>query len=454
MPHAPTQLDVRVILLGRTGLDASLRTDAGIELVRVPTPLEAISELSATPCPGRRVVVVAPDAEAALQAESSVLADGTTGRAARGAPLQRIDEFVRALKGVDPGVTVLGVGRVGVRSPAAYDATISADLPADTLRRVVRGGAAPAQRPTSDLLDAVLASVPARRPAAATSPCPSAPEAHPDSPGDAALVALLLKGKDLLTPAIALLRERSGDPSVEFVPAGSPAGTPGVTETPVMWEAHHLGALRSSASSAIALAPHARWLAGWLRLRDQQSQLRQAAFSDCLTGAWNRRYFDRFLSAALDQARADRHHVTVLLFDIDNFKSFNDRYGHAAGDEILTETVRLLQSVIRPTDRVCRIGGDEFAVIFHEPTGPRQEGSRHPESVSGIAARFRQQIANHRFPKLADCAPGAVTLSGGLATFPWDGATPAALLARADERSMTSKRQGKNAITLGPAALR
>jgi len=83
--------------------------------------------------------------------------------------------------------------------------------------------------------------------------------------------------------------------------------------------------------------------------------------------------------------------VTVMVFDIDDFKTYNDQYGHEAGDDILREAVRLLRSVIRPSDRVCRIGGDEFAVISYEPSGPRQEGS--VESAAGRLRRVRHARA-------------------------------------------------------------
>jgi diguanylate cyclase (GGDEF)-like protein len=142
------------------------------------------------------------------------------------------------------------------------------------------------------------------------------------------------------------------------------------------------------------------------------------------------------------------------MFDIDDFKVYNDTYGHAAGDEILVEAVKLLRSVIRPSDKVCRIGGDEFVVIFHEPQGPRSPASKHPSDIFQIAHRFEKEICGHKFPKLGRDAPGTLTISGGLATYPWDGATAEALLELADQLALKSKRQGKNCITLGPGAER
>jgi diguanylate cyclase (GGDEF)-like protein len=194
------------------------------------------------------------------------------------------------------------------------------------------------------------------------------------------------------------------------------------------------------------------WAASWLILDEQVRLLRDAAFKDPLTGAWNRRYFEKFLPAAIERAREAKRFVTILLFDIDDFKTWNDQFGHSAGDEVLRETVKLMESSVRPTDRVCRIGGDEFAVIFHEPTGPREVGSKHPEDVTGIAARFSALIRAKRFPKLSDAAPGRLGVSGGLATYPWDGRDMHELLRVADERAMTCKRHGKNAIVFGDGA--
>jgi diguanylate cyclase (GGDEF)-like protein len=146
--------------------------------------------------------------------------------------------------------------------------------------------------------------------------------------------------------------------------------------------------------------------------------------------------------------------VTVLVFDIDDFKRFNDAYGHGAGDEILTECVRLLSAAVRPTDKVCRIGGDEFAVIFYEPEGPREPDSRHPTSVFDVAERFQAQLRSAQFRKLRDELPGCLTISGGLATYPWDGRTAEELVERADQLALEGKKQGKNVIAIGPGCRR
>jgi diguanylate cyclase (GGDEF)-like protein len=198
------------------------------------------------------------------------------------------------------------------------------------------------------------------------------------------------------------------------------------------------------------LEPAANWLALWLAVQEQHTTLKTAALTDALTGAWNRRYFDRFIESVLTRAKRRRNDVTLLLFDIDDFKSYNDRFGHSAGDEILREVVRLLGSVIRPTDRVCRIGGDEFAVVFDAPDGPRDPASRHPALIVEVARRFQQQIQEHRFPKLSQHASGPLSISAGLATFPWDAGDAEGLIEVADRHLLESKRQGKNRLTLGP----
>jgi len=89
-------------------------------------------------------------------------------------------------------------------------------------------------------------------------------------------------------------------------------------------------------------------------------------------------------------------------------------------------------------------------VIFYEPEGPRQPGSTPPTSVFQLADRFQKQIAEQRFPKLGVEAPGSLTISGGLATYPWDGGTAEELVQRADSLACRGKQEGKNVIRFGP----
>ena len=454
---------LRVILVGRTGLDARLRLDAGVEVVRVRTALEAVGELS-DPLdqnePGQAVVIVSPDADPAGAAHSDTA---------------RAKEFTGALRLLDPQVRVLRLeaGDGSAPSRGGYDGVISPDVSTEVLRAAVRGESRPPRSAAVQGQWAPSAPGAAIPPAAARpEPVQAAPAAQTDDiapfaqaleqrapaapalVGDGALVRTLLSGRDITEPAVDLIRDRLGGRDVTFIRAGEGESGPATGEATVGWRGRILGKLRSASASGAELAPHAAWMAVWLALRDQQTQLREAAFTDPLTGAYNRRYFDHFIQVAIAQAAARRQSLTVLLFDLDDFKQFNDRYGHARGDEILRESVRLLRSVIRPSDKVCRIGGDEFVVIFHEPEGPRNPNSRHPTSVFQIARRFQDAIAAHKFPKLGRDAPDTLAISGGLATYPWDGRTAAELLARADELALRSKRTGKNCITLGPGAER
>ncbi|MBS0196935.1 MAG: GGDEF domain-containing protein [Planctomycetes bacterium] len=348
----------------------------------------------------------------------------------------RLLNFIRGLRLAEPSVKVLGVTRPESQADlaTAFDGLVSPGWDPSSLASYIR----------AEHLDPV---------GSASQDQPGEPrrvDPPTTSSGDLPMLTLLLRGQDVLACGIDLIRARCGDPSIAFY---KPDGQVAAGAVAVAWDGAIFGALSGATEPAI-LFGHAHWLAAWLRLRDQQTQLRLAAFTDPLTGAWNRRYFERHLNAAMEQARQRRQTVTVLLFDIDDFKVYNDAYGHDAGDEILVEAVRLMRSVIRPSDRVCRIGGDEFAVIFHDPEGPRKESSRNTVSVMEVAQRFQRQIKQHRFPKLADCAPGTLSISGGMATFPWDGTSPAELLAKADQLAMAAKRQGKNAITFGPGSLR
>jgi len=470
-----------MILVGRTGLDQLLRRDASIELIRAKDTIDAIGELSDpidASSPAQCVVVVAASAEPA---------DDELGA------------FIESLRLIESQVRVLRVGSQRalydgcIDSQANLDGIISAieqaepvgqpvsikfvDLPAPDIEQEPEGVIEEAQEESaqeaehtpevvivaknedfehkaqgsfedeSELHKQVLLGAEA---VSSSTQMQQASTAGPND--DQALVETMLAGRSVLDLAIKRINARLDRDDVSFIDDEDAVGLA------VMLGDHEAGKLVCADQSWAMgdghelLSQQAKWLAGWIKLEVQQAELRNAAFTDSLTGAWNRRYFTRYLDAAIIQSRIARQPLTVMLFDIDGFKHYNDTYGHAAGDEILVETVKLLKSVIRPSDRVCRVGGDEFVVIFYQPDGPRNPESKPLESVYQIATRFQQQICSHRFPKLAGEAQGTLTVSGGLASFPWDGHDSKSLLEQADQLAMESKRNGKNAMTLGPGA--
>ena len=289
---------------------------------------------------------------------------------------------------------------------------------------------------------------------------PPAIETFPPIPraplGDLDLVhAVLAGGGRLAETAMTLLRQRLASSDLKFLPADTAIGGRDLAAVEVRAsgdEAARFGWLASGTVPASALAPWAEWLATWLELDRRHEDLGRQATTDELTGVGNRRSFESVLAATLAAARPQRRPVTLMVFDIDNFKTYNDRFGHEAGDEVLRETVQLLRSTIRRGDHVFRIGGDEFVVIFSDPDGPRNPGTSPPDSVDQIVRRFQSQVFRMRLPKLGLDAPGTVTVSAGLATYPWDGLDAKSLLSHADQLALQSKRSGKNLITFGPGA--
>lgn len=417
---------VRVILAGRTGLDQSLRTDPRVELVRATSGLLAIGEVFSPMdalTPGPCAVIVGEGAD----------------------PGPDAPRLVSALKTVDPRVRVLrAVQGRPAGSAAPYDGFVSAGAGAQGVIDAAIGSSAPAGSPSPTRTDAASRGFDPGVPVATGAP--GTPE--PARSADEALVHALIASRDVLPIALETVRARLGRADVLYHPGG--AGGAVAAGAPVRYRDHVFGHLIASGVDAGVLGEQACWLGAWLALQRQQQQLVEAAMTDDLTGAWNRRYFDRFMKAAIPQALATRQPLTLLVFDIDDFKTYNDQFGHAAGDEILKHTVALLNSVIRAGDKVCRIGGDEFAVIFFSPGGPRDPASKPPAEVRTIAQRFQEQVRAARFPKLGREAPGRLSVSGGLATFPWDGRTAEELLAHADALACQCKQQGKGQIILGP----
>jgi len=189
----------------------------------------------------------------------------------------------------------------------------------------------------------------------------------------------------------------------------------------------------------------------------KMKQLEELAITDDLTGLKNRRYMWEFSRQIIERAGREDRQATLLIFDIDNFKHYNDVYGHLAGDEVLKQAAVLMRRCCRQHDAVGRIGGDEFAVVFWDD--PRRKSvdlqaerrsttADHPKEAIFIAERFRKELQNAELHLLGPEGKGVLTISGGLASFPRDGSTIEALFKQADKALLEAKRSGKNRIYL------
>jgi diguanylate cyclase (GGDEF)-like protein len=163
------------------------------------------------------------------------------------------------------------------------------------------------------------------------------------------------------------------------------------------------------------------------QLRSQTSRLRLLAGTDPLTGAANRRAWDEELSRALTWAQQEGMPVTVAVVDLDDFKGYNDRNGHQAGDLLLKEVAAEWQSILRVSDVLGRMGGDEFAVLLPGCT---------LEMGGAICQRLRSAVPAAR------CSIGVAE---------WDRTTGAEqLVARADEALYEAKEQGRGRVVILP----
>jgi diguanylate cyclase (GGDEF)-like protein len=163
-------------------------------------------------------------------------------------------------------------------------------------------------------------------------------------------------------------------------------------------------------------------------------RLEHQARTDSLTGLLNHSVFHERLQQALREASRTRTPVAVLMLDIDDFKRVNDVHGHGLGDELLRLLAETLRSGVRPDDAVCRLGGEEFAVVM---------SGCDAAAASAVADRLMKRLATVEFP-----AVGKLTVSLGLALGPEHASNPRELAACAEAAMMTAKAQGKNRFVL------
>lgn len=173
------------------------------------------------------------------------------------------------------------------------------------------------------------------------------------------------------------------------------------------------------------------------RLRSNYEQSLSMALTDSLTGVFNRRYVNAHLPRLLDRAIDSHKPVAVLMFDIDHFKSVNDSFGHAIGDEVLREVSARSSRNLRTFDLVARLGGEEFVVILPDTDG---------EAALIVAERLRQRIADTPFIVSTTGGEISVTVSIGISVGGRLGDTAEGLIRRADEALYEAKRSGRNCV--------
>lgn len=170
------------------------------------------------------------------------------------------------------------------------------------------------------------------------------------------------------------------------------------------------------------------------KLRDE---LQEQAIRDPLTDVYNRRYMTEFLALEIARAGRDETPLSVVILDVDNFKKFNDTYGHRCGDIVLQKITAFIVQHTRKGDVVCRYGGEEFVVLMPSAT---------LETAYGRAETWRQDFAetaiDYEGMKLF------ATFSAGVASFPQHGLTDEAVLKAADRALYRSKDAGKNKVTV------
>jgi diguanylate cyclase (GGDEF)-like protein len=178
-------------------------------------------------------------------------------------------------------------------------------------------------------------------------------------------------------------------------------------------------------------------LAARRRTEREREAFRTSSLTDPLTGLANRRALFERIDYEIVRHTRQRRSFAVLMLDLDGFKRVNDRFGHAAGDELLRDVAAALQSVVREQDTVARMGGDEFCVLAPET---RADGAQR------LAARAEAAVS--RITTGLD----ALGVSAGIALFEADGSDCADLLARADAAQAEAKRRARRAGVRAPRA--
>jgi diguanylate cyclase (GGDEF)-like protein len=173
------------------------------------------------------------------------------------------------------------------------------------------------------------------------------------------------------------------------------------------------------------------------------SKTHQRAITDPLTGLYNFGFFRERLSIEVDRAAQTGDLVSLVIFDIDHFKNYNDRNGHEEGNVALTTVAGIIRNTGRRGDIVARYGGEEFVALLYGAT--RAEAELFGEMV-------RQEVESTSFAGGPRQPGGRVTVSAGVATFPWDAQSDEALVKASDDNLYKAKEGGRNRVVASETA--
>ena len=205
----------------------------------------------------------------------------------------------------------------------------------------------------------------------------------------------------------------------------------------------HSSTPRSGAASealAVSVGEHLGLALTNMRLR---GSLRDQSIRDSLTGLFNRRYLEETLEREISRSARSGKSFSLMMLDMDNFKGFNDSYGHAAGDALLEKFGALLLTITRVEDAACRYGGDEFVILL--PESSLDVALLRAEEIRQAAARFNLKHGGSTLDP--------ITLTVGVAAYPDHGDNMAALVHAADEAMYLAKHAGGDRVQTAEAPL-
>ena len=168
-------------------------------------------------------------------------------------------------------------------------------------------------------------------------------------------------------------------------------------------------------------------------------RLERQSIRDPLTGLFNRRYMEESLQREIRRSERAQTQIGIIMADIDHFKSFNDRYGHPAGDKVLAKMGSFFKARIRSADVACRYGGEEFVFFWPESSA---------ENTFKRADQMREEVKNlevHHGGELL----ASITLSMGISTYPDQGSNAEDLLRVADAALYRAKQEGRDRVIIG-----